>query len=111
MDNRPVTITPEALPEDVAALKRIIRAMAQDAVNARAEIRQAEVPAGALSARAGFGRSSEKLAREAEQLKLAIETLEADQAERLAPDAAAGVEAAVAAQKPACRPFPDHLPR
>src|SRR6266851_2170837 len=34
--------------------------------------------------RAEFGRSSEKLAREAEQLELAIEALEADQAERLA---------------------------
>ena len=34
--------------------------------------------------RAEFGRSSEKLARESEQLELAIETMETDQAERLA---------------------------
>jgi hypothetical protein len=33
-----VTIAPEALPDDLAALKRIIAAMAQDAVNAQAEI-------------------------------------------------------------------------
>jgi len=40
--------------------------------------------------------------------------LETDQAERLAtasPEAAAVVESAVEAQKPARRPLPDHLPR
>src|SRR4029077_9301454 len=64
--------------------------------------------------RAEFGRSSEKLARDAEQLELAIETLEADQAERLAaasPVVAAAIEAATEAQKPARRPLPEHLPR
>jgi hypothetical protein len=33
-----VTIVPEALPDDIAALKRIIADMARDAVAARAEI-------------------------------------------------------------------------
>ena len=64
--------------------------------------------------RAEFGRSSEKLAREIEQLELAIEALETDQAERLAitsPAVAAIVGAAVEAQKPARRPLPDHLRR
>ena len=64
--------------------------------------------------RAEFGRSSEKLAHEVEQLELAIEALETDQAERLAvasPAVAAMVEAAVEAQKPARRPLPEHLPR
>ena len=48
--------------------------------------------------RAEFGRSSEKLAREVEQLELAIESLETDQAERLAtasPAVAAAIEEAV----------------
>jgi hypothetical protein len=57
---------------------------------------------------------AESLAREADQLELAIETLEADQAERLAaasPAIAAAIETAVEAQKPARRPLPEHLPR
>ena len=65
--------------------------------------------------RAEFGRSSEKLAPgqlgEAEQLEPAIEALEEDQGERTAvsPDLAA--IGAAAAQKPARRPLPEHLPR
>ena len=68
----------------------------------------------ASSWRAEFGCSSEKLAREAEQLELAIEGLEADQAERLAtasPVVAAAIESAVEVHKPARRPLPEHLPR
>jgi transposase len=63
--------------------------------------------------RAEFGRSSEKLAREAEQLELALEALESDQAERRAtsPAVAAAVETAAEAHKPARRPLPEHLPR
>ena len=108
-----MTIAPEALPDEPAALKRIIAAMAQDAVNAQAEIAKLKFQL-ARYRRAEFGRSSEKLAREAEQLELAIETLESDQAERLTmafPEAAGVVESAVEAQKPARRPLPDHLPR
>ena len=58
--------------------------MAQDAIAAQAEIAKLRFQL-ARYRRAEFGRSSEKLAREAEQLELAIEALEADQAERLAP--------------------------
>ncbi|MBV9860432.1 MAG: IS66 family transposase [Alphaproteobacteria bacterium] len=104
---------PEVLPDDPAALKRIITAMAQDAANAQAEIARLKFQL-ARYRRAEFGRSSEKLARESEQLELAIEALETDQAERLAataPEAAAIIEGAAAAQKPAHRPLPDHLPR
>jgi len=63
--------------------------------------------------RAEFGRSSEKLAHATEQLELALETLETDQAERLAttsPPVAAAVETEVAAQKPARRPLPNICP-
>jgi transposase len=73
--------TPEALPDDIAALKRIIADLARDAVSARAEIARLQFQL-ARYRRAGFGRSSEKLARETEQLELAIETLEIDQADR-----------------------------
>ncbi len=55
-----------------------------------------------------------QLAREAEQLELAIESLETDQAERSAtasPVVAAAIETAAAAHKPARRPLPEDLPR
>ena len=99
--------TPEALPDDIAALKRIIADLARDAVSARAEIARLKFQL-ARFRRAEFGRSSEKLARETEQLELAI-----DQAKRLstaAPEAAAIVESAAETQKPARRPLPEHLP-
>lgn len=106
-------ISPDQLPDDLDALKRIIAVMAQDAVTAQTEIAKLRFQL-ARYRRAEFGRSSEKLAREADQLELAIEALEADQAERLAtasPIVAAAIEAATEAQKPARRPLPEHLPR
>ena len=76
-------IAPDNLPDDPTALKRIIAAMAQDALTAQAEIARLKFQL-ARYRRAEFGRSSEKLARETEQLELALEALETDQAERLA---------------------------
>src|SRR5690349_8215513 len=87
--------------------------MAQDALTAQAEIARLKFQL-ARYRRAEFGRSSEKLAREAEQLELALEALATDQAERLvtaSPAVAAAVEAAAEAHKPARRPLPEHLPR
>ena len=104
-------IAPDNLPDDPAALKRIIAAMAQDGLTAQAEIARLKFQL-ARYRRAEFGRSSEKLARDTEQLELALETLETDQAERLAtasPAVAAVVQAE--AQKPARRPLPEYLPR
>src|ERR1700747_2765775 len=83
--------------------------MAQDALTAEAEIARLKFQL-ARYRRAEFGRSSEKLARETEQLELALEALETDQAERLA-TASPAVETAAEAQKPARRPLPEHLPR
>lgn len=104
-------ITPDNLPDDPAALKRIIATMAQDGLTARAEIARLKFQL-ARYRRAEFGRSSEKLARDTEQLELALETLETDRAERLA-TASQAVAAVVEAeaQKPARRPLPEHLPR
>jgi Transposase C of IS166 homeodomain/zinc-finger binding domain of transposase IS66 len=63
-----------------------------------------------------FGRKSEKIQREIEQLELQLEDLEAGNAEKqeqtektLAPVAAAVFAAAT--RKPARRPLPDYLPR
>jgi transposase len=103
-----VTIAPAALPDEPAALKRIIAAMAQDAVNAQAEIAKLKFQL-ARYRRAEFGRSSEKLTHETE-LELAIETLETDQLTMASPQASA-VESAGEAQKPARRPLPGHLSR
>ena len=108
-------------PDNAAALKRIIAAMAQDALTAQAEIARLKFQL-ARYRRAEFGRSSEKLERDTEQLELALEALETDQAERLAtasPALAAAVETAAEAQKPArhgerrlrCRRAPGLHPR
>jgi hypothetical protein len=108
-----VPITPDNLPDDPAALKSIIAAMAQDALTAQAEIARLKFQL-ARYRRAEFGRSSEKLERDIAQLELALETLESDRAEQLAtasPEVAAAIETAVEAQKPARRPLPEHLPR
>jgi len=107
-----VPITPDNLPDDLAALKRIIAAMAQDALTAQAEIARLKFQL-ARYRRAEFGRSSEKMARDTEQLERALEALETDQAERLATAAAeaADAETATEAQKPARRALPQHLPR
>jgi hypothetical protein len=76
-----VPIAPDNLPDDPAALKRIIAAMAQDALTAEALIARLKFQL-ARYRRAEFGRSSEKLERDTEQLELALEALESDQAER-----------------------------
>src|SRR5436305_13681540 len=87
--------------------------MMQDAITAQAEVAKLRFQL-ARYRRAEFGRSSEKLEREAEQLELAIEALETDRAERMAiasPFVAAAIEGAIEARKPARRPLPEHLPR
>src|SRR5438874_5625443 len=87
--------------------------MAQDAIAAQAEIAKLRFQL-ARYRRAEFGRSSEKLEREAEQLELAIEARGTNQAERMAiasPFVAAAIEGAIEARKPARRPLPEHLPR
>src|SRR5436853_7536191 len=104
---------PDQLPDDAAALKQIIAAMAQDAIAAQAEIAKLRFQL-ARYRRVEFGRSSEKLARETEQRALALEGLEADQAERLAtasPVMASSSESAVEAPQPPRRPWPQQLQR
>ena len=108
-----MTMATEKLPDDITALKQIIGDLTRDAVVAQAEIAKLKFQL-ARYRRAEFGRSSEKLARDITQLELAIESVETDQAERLAakpPAMAALVEAAAEAQRPARRPLPEHLPR
>src|SRR6476661_2019864 len=91
-------LSPDQLPDDPQALKQIIAAMAQDAIAAQAEIAKLRFQL-ARYRRAEFGRSSEKLAHEAEQLAT------------VSPSVATAIESAVEAQKPARRPLPEQLPR
>jgi transposase len=106
-----VTSDRAELPDDVDALKRIIRDMMQDTVAIKVENEKLRFELARLR-RAQFGRSSEKLGIAIAQLELAIETREEDQAERLAIISPAVAEAvAVAAAKPARRKLPEHLPR
>ncbi len=61
--------------------------------------------------RARFGTSSEKLGTRLEQLELAIEALEVDEAERLAGTPVVAEAREAARLKPARRDLPAHLPR
>lgn len=126
----PSTAAP--LPTDIEALRAIIAAQAAELATERhaREAREAELAtakAGLLAKaleveklkiqlarlrRLQFGRSSEKIARDIEQLELALEDLEAT--------AAAEAPAAVSAEPPASgeerpkagrRKLPEHLPR
>ena len=102
---------PAQLPDDVDALKRMIIAMAQDAIHARTLIDKLRFELARFK-RHQFGASSEKLDGRTEQLELAIEALETDEAEGSAsgdPPISATVEDT--GPKPARRPLPDHLPR
>lgn len=101
---------PAQLPDDVDALKRMIVAMAQDAIHAKTLIEKLRFELARFK-RHQFGASSEKLDGRIGQLELAIEALEMDEAET-----AASVDEPEAApldkgSKPARRPLPDHLPR
>lgn len=81
--------------------------MTQHALVAQAEIAQLKFQL-ARYRRAEFGRSSEKLVHDTEQLELALQALETHQAERLAvasPEVAVGVETAAEAQMPVRWPF------
>src|ERR1700691_5099725 len=60
-----------------------------------------------------FGRKSEKLARQIEQLELRLEELESNRSEEASPSETSSVATAQRANpaKPARRALPDHLPR
>jgi transposase len=105
-----VSIDLANLPDDVDALKRIVRDLAHEAFSAKTENEKLKFQLARLW-RIEFGRSSEKLGAAIAQLELAIETQEEDQAERLAEKPAAVRAVIEAAVKPARRPLPEHLPR
>jgi len=88
----------DELPDDVEALKQLVR-------SSRAEIEHLKLVIAKLK-RLQFGRRSEKLDREIEQLELRLEELQVG-----ATPAAPVVSEKPAGEVPVRRPLPEHLPR
>ena len=88
-----------SLPDDVDLLKAML-------VVADAELEQLRMQVARLR-RMAFGRSSERLTREADQLELGLEEAEAEAAARVSLAVARARDVA----KPHRHPLPEHLPR
>jgi transposase len=124
-----------ALPDDVASLKRLLLARDEELAMARAHVATVAADAASLRAKASddqaliihlklqieklrrelFGQRSERSSRLLDQLELQLEELEASATEdELAAERAAARTTKVAAftrQRPVRKPFPGHLPR
>jgi len=96
---------------DSTALKALILSQHEQLISRDAEIEQLKLLIAKLR-RMQFGRKSEKLERQIEQLELRLDELEASRAESATVSTAATV-ASVAdrAARPTRRPLPAHLPR
>ena len=99
-----------ALPDDVAALRAIIAAQAAELAAKDGLIGTLRLQLARLR-RQRFGRSSERLDRDIDQLELVLEDLEAEQAAAAPANDGGKGQAPPAAARPARRPLPDHLPR
>lgn len=98
---------------DREALKGLIRAQHEQLRSREGEIEHLKLLLAKLQ-RMQFGRKSEKLARQIEQLELRLEELQTNQADsekqaenKLPP----AVSSALPVSKPVRRPLPEHLPR
>ena len=94
------------LPDDVEALKRLVLTQRAQLAATLIEIEQLKLLIAKLK-RLQFGRSSEKLDRQIEQLELRLEELQTVQAQL--PEAARPQPATP--EQPVRRPLPEHLPR
>jgi transposase len=103
-----------ALPDDIALLKQRLAESQQALAVAEAQLRQHRQHIESLKVqlamlrRQRFGRSSEQLDAEIQQLELTLEVLESDEATAM-PDTASAL--GEARRAPARRPLPEHLPR
>ncbi len=94
---------------DPAALKAMIYSQHAELLSHQSQIEHLKLLIAKLR-RMQFGRSSEKVERQIEQLELKLEELEADQVEAAPePESKPVAERAAAPRKR--RPLPDHLPR
>ena len=113
-----VTAAPTALPDldrlDTAGLKALILSQHEQLLSHRSEIEQLKLLIAKLR-RMQFGRKSEKLDRQIEQLKLKLEELESAKAAQVnesdTPFSAQSSSTPSAAAKPARQALPEHLPR
>ena len=96
---------PDDLPDDIEALKALVIAQRAQLHSHVAEIEHLKLVIAKLK-RLQFGRRSEKLDREVEQLELRLEELQV-----AATPAVALTPSKPAAQVPVRRPLPEHLPR
>ncbi|POH29893.1 MULTISPECIES: IS66 family transposase zinc-finger binding domain-containing protein [Sinorhizobium] len=103
------------LPDDVESLRAIIAAQAEELARQSQKLRSRDTLIEKLKAqlavlrRARFGASSEKIERSIAQLELALEDIEAAEAEIEV--SARGVSGSREKAKPSRQPLPDHLPR
>jgi transposase len=95
------------LPNDVDALQRLVLAQREALAAHTIEIEHLKLIIAKLR-RLQFGRSSEKLAREINQLELRLEELQTAQAQTPTVEQPA---VPPAREKPARKPLPEHLPR
>lgn len=96
------------LPDDVDALRSIIVAQALQLAKRDSLIDKLKAQLAVLK-RTRFGSSSEKIDRAIEQLELALEDIEAAEAEIVVPGSLPDGNRTKA--KPSRQPLPDHLPR
>ena len=95
------------LPSDTAALQALVRQLAGAVKTQGLKIAQLEARIAKLK-RMQFGQSSEKIAREIEQLELELDELHEEEGSRAA-ERPKAVQALV--EKPYRKPLPEHLPR
>jgi transposase len=114
-------LPPNALPDDIDALKAALIVAQAEAAAARAQLSADQALIAHLKLqieklnRERFGQRSERTARLIDQLELQLEELEASATEdELAAERAAAKTTTVAAftrKRPSRKPFPEHLPR
>lgn len=109
--------TASELPTDVATLQAMVLAQKAELATARSGLIEQRFEIEALKARLSkllrltFGRSSEKLRAQVEQLELALADIDELLAETSAADVAATEQTVAQDRKPARRPLPQTLPR
>ena len=110
----PVSALPDLNVLPAEALRALVLAQHEQLLSREREIEHLKLLLSKLH-RMQFGRKSEKLARQIEQLELRLEELQSNAGEKeLQPSEPASVPAswgASAAAKPTRRAWPDHLPR
>ncbi|MFC7544561.1 transposase [Siccirubricoccus deserti] len=110
MDHAVVVIDLAALPDDAQALRAIVLAQAAALAGQRSVIERLRLQLARLR-RMQFGRSSERLSAEADQLELTLEELETEAPTAPPAEDPADTPARPERRKPARRPLPEHLPR